>query len=93
VSPDIDDVMDWMSDSFLRFLVGIAIGLVVLFAAIGVPLRMADRHMAGNQCSGYEHRSGFVTEMADYSFLSYDCLAQMDDGRWIPVDQIRKVGE
>jgi hypothetical protein len=75
---------------------GIAITIGCLVAAVAILVggllligRQVDHHYKQSTCPERGEVMGRPTKFVDYTFWSYDCLAQADDGTWLSVDKFR----
>lgn len=66
---------------------------IIILAVIALPVVGAiaiDRSLTEANCAKFEHASGFKTKFVDFNFVSYDCLAQRTDGKWVSTSYLRE---
>lgn len=68
---------------------GIVAGVIVL----GVAVRGFDHWATQRSCPERGEAMGMESKFVDYTFWSYECLVQLDDGRWVGVDKVRGTAE
>lgn len=79
-----------MKDIFVPF-VFVMILIFAVMVVFGVPLTLIDRGIANTSCNAFERESGYNTRFVSYTFFTYDCLAEQENGKWISTSLLREV--
>jgi hypothetical protein len=82
-----------MSDSAIlaSITASVIAGVMVLLAAIGIPVRQVQHNLDTSACHGFGQASGYQTKFVDYNFWNWDCLAKASDGKWISTQRLHDV--
>lgn len=68
------------------------LGLLAVIVAIVIAVRMPTHYFDVRDCRQFAETSNRETKFVHYTWMTWDCLTPAEDGRWIPVDQLREFG-
>jgi hypothetical protein len=68
-------------------------GTVVLGAALMLILVPVSYHFDTIECQNFEKQTSYKTKMVRYYWTSWTCMAEIEDGRWLPKDQLRDIND
>ncbi len=80
----------------MRHFLGVVVFLsLVILLSLSIPLgiRMWDHNNQVTVCRRFQEETGYQTKFVDYNFFYYECLLKGSDGKWIPADKLREVGQ
>ncbi len=70
--------------------IGIVVGAIITTTLLIVGGYQGMKPLAVTQCSSFSQESGYETKFVEYHVLSFDCLAERTDGRWISTSKLRE---
>jgi hypothetical protein len=76
--------MDVFGPVFIPFMLAVICGFCLLGCIIYPIAYVADR----SNCRAWSHNTGRPVKFVRYPSLSYECLTQTHDGKWINKDRI-----
>lgn len=82
---------DWV-DEFIVIAAVLAVCIAAVVTLL-VGVRQTAHHYDVIGCHQYATASGYQTKFVDYSYPAWDCLVQIDNGRWVPKKQLHGVNQ
>jgi hypothetical protein len=71
--------------------------MVAIVAVIGLVICLGVRQFAyaidSRSCVAFGETSGYEVRFAEYTWLTWDCLARIDSDRWVSTDNLRGVNQ
>lgn len=67
--------------------------VAVVFLCIFGVMRVMQVTIAPKQCQSFALATERETKFVRYNAFEVDCLTPTEDGRWIPISQLREFGE
>jgi len=56
---------------------------IVVFILLTIMINNFGKDQVSKACYVFSQNSGFETKFVEYTFWHRDCLAKLDDGKWI----------
>jgi hypothetical protein len=72
---------------------GLVLVIVALLLAVMLPIRQLIHHYDIADCRNFASQSGYETKFAQYTWWTWDCLAETDNGKWVSKDNLHGVNQ
>jgi len=69
----------------------IVLGAMVLILSIVFLVMWIGFHQSAVSCTAWGHQNGFTTRFIHYNWFDRGCVARVQGGHWLPIQQIRGV--
>lgn len=66
----------------------ILLGIVLGIAVVLLSVRQVGHHVDHSKCDQYEAQTGRPAKFVDWNFADWDCLTQLPNGQWVPIDTV-----
>jgi hypothetical protein len=68
-------------------------GTLAAGAAMFLILVPVTYHFDTVECKNFEKQTSYETKMVRYYWTSWTCMAEIEDGKWLPKDQLRDIND
>jgi hypothetical protein len=80
------------------FLAVLAVGLVVFFAVVGIPIWAGTYYTQKSACANWGEQTNRETKFRVLVQplglpFKWDCFTPVGEGRWLPIDRVREFDE
>lgn len=80
-------------DDLIEFVVIPVTIFVTSFVLLFGVTRQWGHHVDVSECTAFGAASGYETKFVDYNFWDWDCLAKIDNAKWVEARNLRGVNQ